>query len=135
VTDDLGFAGGAKFVSDYFAAEYAASIVKSQASIADALKFIDQCVKSGVNDGSIVVAPISEFAGYRKGAVAQRAIERIGCCDMREDELLESVDAILQFLKMVLIERGHGGESPVVGEPALSTPPANAPHCLSETAE
>lgn len=111
------------------------SLLRLRASIAAVLQFIDQRVQTGRNVRPIVNEIADHLAGYRKGMIAKRAIESIGCCEMGEEELLESVDAILQFLKMVLINCGHGGESPDVGEPDPFTSTPDAPHCLSENAE
>lgn len=111
------------------------SLSRSRASIATVLQFIDQRVQTGCNVGPVINEIADDLAGYRKGMIAKRAIESIGCCEMGEEELLESVDAILQFLKLVLINCGHSSESPDAVGPDLPTPTPNAPHCLSETPE
>lgn len=131
---DFGFAGDAHAVLDGMRREReAASLAQSRASIAAALQVIDHCAQTNCDEWPVVPEAGCELIGYRKGAIAQRAIHLIGCRDMRQDELLESVDAILQFVKMVLINSGHGGETPEGGEPAPSTPTPNSPHRLSET--
>ncbi len=107
--------------------------LKHRSSIANSLQFIADSVQQDRDERPVLQGSGDLFAGYRKGIVAQRAIERIGCDDMREDELLESVDAILQFLEMALSNSGHNGE-PFAGADANQPMPAGDPaHRLSET--
>lgn len=136
--DDLGFADSKvarAVIRERIRLQAEQSLSRSRASIAMVLQFIDQRVQTGRNVGPVINEIADDLAGYRKGMIAKRAIESIGCCEMGEEELLESVDAILQFLKLVLINCGHGGESPEAGGPDLPTPTPNTPHCLSETPE
>lgn len=134
--DDFGFARtGRAFAALRIADQRRAEelLAVTQASVAAVLQIIDHRVQTGSYKRSAVHQLCGEMNGYRKGAVAQRAIQLIGCRNMREDELLESVDAILQFLKMVLINSGHGGESPDVSGPDLPKPTPDARHRLSES--
>lgn len=105
-----------------------ASIIRSRTSIANSLNFIDQRVQHGPG-----VRPVDHERGdlrpcYRKGMIAQRAIAEIGCDEMREDELLERVDAILQFIELALADFGHGGDSVVADNGPEPTAAAQAPH-------
>ena len=135
--DDFGFASteGLKLARQAKAEAYRELIGVVIGRLANAQQLIGQAVQAGGDIRPSRRERGQLTADYRKGIIAYRAIERIGCDDMGQHELLQSVDAILQFLELVLIESGHGGESPVVGEPAPFTPASNTPHCLSETAE
>jgi hypothetical protein len=135
--DDLGFASRERFMlSRQEKAEAHRKLVDVVVGrLANAQQLVNQGIQPDGDVRPVLQERLHLTADYRKGIIAYRAIERIGCDDMGQHELLKSIDAVLEFLELVLIERGHGGESPVVGEPALSTPPANTPHCLSETAE
>lgn len=108
------------------------SIASSRRSIANLLQLINHRVQQDGNEGPVGDAGIDLLSGYRKGVIAHRAFERIGCHDMREDELLESVDAILQFLELVLRNSGHGGESQAVADASQLISAADVAHRLSE---
>lgn len=139
--DDFGFASaeGARSISLARKARRAEAhrelIDAVIGRFANAQKLVQHAVEGDGDKPLIRTEGSALVPDYRKGIIAYRAIERIGCNDMGQHELLQSVDAILQFLELVLINSGHGGESPVVGEPAPFTPASNTPHCLSETAE
>lgn len=96
---------------------------------------INQSAQRKGDEGPVSATGGGLLTDYRKGIIAYRAIERIGCDDLGEHELLQCIDAVLQFLELALIGRGHSGESPDVVGPDLPTPTPSTPHCLSETPE
>lgn len=96
---------------------------------------VNQSVQRNGDEGSVRAESVGLLSDYRKGIIAYRAIGRIGCDDVSQHELLQSVDAVLQFLELALIERGHDGESPAADGPDLPTPTPNTPHRLSEGEE
>lgn len=136
--DDFGFASkeGAKRVQKARAAAAAeangALIPVIVGRLSTLQNLVDQSVQRVGDERPVCAESVGLLSDYRKGIIAYRAIGRIGCDDVSQHELLQSVDAILQFLELVLIERGHGGESPDGGEPVPSTPTPNSPHRLSE---
>lgn len=132
--DDFGFLDldAAKRFHRFRTDKQKSSIAKAQLSIAEVLKVIDQRVQTGPDKGAIRLAVADQLTGYRKGLIAYRAIERIGCDDMREDQLLESVDAVLQFLKLVLCNSGHDSESQAVADAGKLISPEQVEHRLSE---
>jgi len=87
------------------------------------------------DSGRIIRASNLLLARDFKGVVANRAIERICRNDVCQDELLECVDAVLQFLELVIRDFGHGSESSSVACPAEPTPSGTPSHRLSETQE
>lgn len=108
------------------------SIASSRRSIANLLQLINHRVQQDGNEGPVGDAGSDLLTSYRKGIIAHRAFERIGCDDMREDELLESVDAILQFLELVLRNSGHDSESQAVVDAGKLIPVEDVAHRLSE---
>lgn len=139
--DDLGFACRelvAQFHEDKRAAKAQAlrALVPVVVGRLTALQnLVSQSIQHVGSEGPVSAGSIGLISDYRKSIIAYRAIGRIGCDDVSNHELLQSVDAILQFLELVLIERSHRGESPELGGPVLPTLTPNTPHCLSETPE
>lgn len=68
-----------------------------------------------------------------QGGIGGRSINRIESNHMREQELLEGVDLILQLLDRLQAGVGHGLFS--VNSPAKRSQPEQAPHRLSEVAQ
>ena len=124
--EDTGF-HDAEAVANYYRDKWAASAARSRQSIAQVLRFLDQRIQPDPGAGPVTHEGSDLSASYRKGMIAQRAIQRIGCDELREHELLEGVDAILQFIELVLRNSGHGGDSGA-GDIAVSTPANAAPH-------
>lgn len=124
--EDVGFHN--VLTAQFLRERLEASIIRSRASIANSLNFIDQRVQHGPG-----VRPVDHKRGdlrrsYRQGMIAQRAIAEIGCDEMREDQLLERVDAILQFIELALADFGHDGDSVAVDNEPEPTGPEQAPH-------
>jgi|GEM_PF-4112366 len=70
-----------------------------------------------------------------KGVVANRAIERIRCNDVSQDELLDCIDAVLEFLELSVWALGHGGEFPAAAGASQRTASGIRAHRLSEIEE
>lgn len=58
--------------------------------------------------------------GDLKGGISRKTIDRVECQDVREDDLLQGVDLVLQFLNALLDDLGHGRFSNISNTPNVN---------------
>lgn len=103
--------------------------------LADLFDSFGQPAKLNRNERAIGPAGGSLLTRDFKSVVANRAIERICRNDVGQHELLECVDAVLQFLELVMRDFGHGSEASFGAGPANPMHAGAPSHRLSENQE
>lgn len=131
---DGGFADPARAKATVRQLRLRTGLRTAQASIAALLDLLDHAIDADGDIGSpFVECGVGLAESDLESGVSGEPIDSVERQDVREQELLEGVDLVLQFLNSLRVSLAHGGFS--VGDVAQRKRVADLRHRLSGGAE